>query len=215
MQQTMGNLLQPDSEEPENVTIAEPAEPARQFSQPEQPDMQQPAEEQSAPADGGPEEKVSFYDPQELNPDPLAEQEPQDAGEEKTYNPAYEFAAKTLEKRRLEAQVNTLKAELNQLQPEVIDQLNELNMTRMTTTLGATVHLRNDARPSLIPDEDGTKTSALQALREHDLDYLIGVNAQTLRGYVNEQKKMKKEIPPGVAQFIHIDEQPVVSVRAS
>lgn len=139
------------------------------------------------------------------------------AGRGENYNPAYEFAAKTLEKRELEAKVRTLTAELGQLETEVIDQLNELQMSRMTTSSGATVHLKNDARPSLVSDPDGSKTGAHDALRSHDLEYLIteGVNANTLRGYVNELKRKKQELPPGLARHINLNERPRVSVRAS
>ena len=132
-------------------------------------------------------------------------------------NPALEFVSKTNEKRKLENALEKVKAEITQLEPEVIDQLNDLNMTRMTTTLGATVHLQTEVLASLVNDANGTKDQAHQALRDHDLEYLVkeGVNAQSLKAYVSERKKYKEEIPEGLREFIKVTERPRARVRAS
>ena len=132
-------------------------------------------------------------------------------------NPALEFVSKTNEKRRLDNALEKVKAEITQLEPEVIDQLNDLNMTRMTTTLGATVHLQTEVLASLVSDPNGTKDGAHQALRDHDLEYLVkeGVNAQSLKAYVSERKKYKEEIPEGLREYIKVTERPRARVRAS
>ena len=182
----------------------------------EQENQPEPGPEPAPPTDQQP----SYYHPDDLKDNPPTtgdEDDPQLALKARVYNPAAEFAAKTILRRQLDAQSKSLGAELEQLQPMVVDQLNDLNLQRMTTKDGYTVHLEMDRRPSLVTDENGSKDAAHQALKDAGLDYLVleGVNANSLRGYINDLKKRKQELPLELAQFININERPRVGVRSS
>ena len=206
--------------EPDDVDPSEQPEPTDLQPHPVQADQPEP----TRMADNADETDEAGTD----EPDPTADNAANGAAEtpdesddlalpSDPRNPALEFVSKTNEKRKLENALEKVKAELTQLEPEVIDQLNDLNMTRMTTTLGATVHLQTEVLASLVNGPDGTKDQAHQALRDHDLEYLVkeGVNAQSLKAYVAERKKYKEEIPEGLLEFIKVTERPRARVRAS
>ena len=140
---------------------------------------------------------------------------PEEPREERR-NPALEFVRLTYEKRTIEEQLRRVKGQLNNLEPEVIDQMTDMGLQNIKTVDGATVYLQMDVFASLVSDDDGTKDEAHEALREHELGYLVkeGVNAQSLRAYVNERKSSDEEIPAGLLPYIKVTETPRARVRS-
>ena len=112
-----------------------------------------------------------------------------------------EYADKTAERRKLDAAVNALKAELTVLEERLVEEFGSAGIQNIKTSGGETIYLNREIFAKLVGDQKKAKT----ALRRAGLGDFIKdqVNAQTLRAYVRE---MDEVLPKGLQPYIDITE---------
>ena len=106
-------------------------------------------------------------------------------------------------------------AELERLEPVIAQQFAVRQIQNQKTTSGETVYVQQEIWASLVTDEDGTKTSAHEALRKHDLEWLVedNVNGNRLSSWVRERVKNNEEIDEELLPFLKISKPYRVKVR--
>ena len=126
---------------------------------------------------------------------------------------AKEYLACANQKKDLEGQINTLKARMGFLEPQLTDYFALQGLQNLRLDGGQLV-LTKDVVSNFIADDDHEE--AFAAFREAGLGYLVkeGINAQSLKGYVREVEKNDEEIPEGIRPFIHVYEMYRLRVRA-
>jgi len=112
-----------------------------------------------------------------------------------------EYADKTAERRKLDAAVNALKAELTVLEEKLVEEFGSAGIQNIKTKAGETIYLNREIFAKLVGDPKKAHT----ALRRAGLGDFVKdqVNAQTLRAYVRE---MDEVIPKGLQPYIDITE---------
>ena len=106
-------------------------------------------------------------------------------------------------------------AELEQLEPVIAEQFSKRQIQNQKTSSGETIYIQQEIWASLVTDEDGTKTSAHEALRKHDLEWLVedNVNGQRLSSWVRERVRNNEEIDEDLLPFLRISKPYRVKVR--
>jgi response regulator RpfG family c-di-GMP phosphodiesterase len=112
-----------------------------------------------------------------------------------------EYADKMAERRKLDAEVNALKAELAILEERLVEEFGQAGIQNIKTTSGQTIYLNREVFAKLVGDQK----KAYAALRRAGLGDFIKdtVNAQTLRAWV---KEMDEVLPRGLQPYIDITE---------
>ena len=129
-------------------------------------------------------------------------------------NPMHEYVDLHQRKNELELEEKEVKARLEVLEAEVLEQFMELGVSQMKIPNGGpTVYLQGETFASLISD----KARAHEVMERHDLGYMIkpNVNAQTLRSWVIEQDRNQTEIDQEVLEVLNISKRTRVKVKAS
>jgi len=105
------------------------------------------------------------------------------------------------ERRKLDAEVNALKAELAILEERLVEEFGQAGIQNIKTSAGQTVYLNREVFAKLVGDQK----KAYTALRRAGLGDFIKdtVNAQTLRAWV---KEMDEVLPKGLQPYIDITE---------
>ena len=113
------------------------------------------------------------------------------------------YAARTMEKRKLQAREKIVNQELEELERRVTDIFAENGWTSVATE-GGTVYLHREVFARLAKDERGGYDEAHRALEASGLGYMVkgSVNTQSLRAYVREREEYEEEIPPEAARWI-------------
>ena len=119
------------------------------------------------------------------------------------------------ETRELEARAKENRAELQRLDPVIIEQFGANQIQQQKMKGGATIFLEKSVYTSLVQDDNGEHTGAHQALMENGLDWLVKdkVESTSLSAWVREQKRLETEIPEGLLPFLKISEVYRVKVR--
>lgn len=132
-----------------------------------------------------------------------------------TSNPAQEFAKLYQEHRDLKERTEKVKEEMDRIEEKVLDQFGELGIKRVGTKDGMTVYLQTETFASVLEDENGSKEQAHNIFRKHGLAYMVKpqVNANTLRGYIAEQKREGNTLPEELMRHIKVTERSRVRVR--
>jgi len=112
-----------------------------------------------------------------------------------------EFADKTAERRKLDAAVNTLKAELTVLEERLVEEFGLAGIQNVKTSAGQTVYLNREVFAKLVGDQK----KAYTAFRRAGLGDFVKetVNAQTLRAWVREVDEV---LPKGLQPYVDITE---------
>ena len=121
-----------------------------------------------------------------------------------------EYAKKTEERRKLEAQVNELKADLSAREEKLVEEFGLAGIQNIKTSAGQTVYLNREIFAKLVGDQK----KAYTAFRRAGLGDFVKetVNAQTLRAYVRE---MDEVLPKGLLPYIDITEVFRMRMRSS
>ena len=112
-----------------------------------------------------------------------------------------EYASLTTEKRKAEAEVDKLKAQLGDLEEKLVNSFAEAGIQNVKTATGQTVYLNREVFAKLVGDPAKART----ALRRAGLGDFIKetVNSQTLRAYVREVEEV---LPKGLQPYIDVTE---------
>ena len=112
-----------------------------------------------------------------------------------------EFAKKTGERRRVEAKLKKLIADLAVREERLVNSFAEAGIQNVKTATGQTVYLNREIFAKLVGDPAKART----ALRRAGLGDFIKetVNSQTLRAYVREVEEV---LPKGLQPFIDVTE---------
>ena len=121
-----------------------------------------------------------------------------------------EYAALTEERRKLEAEVKRMAADLAAREEVLLEEYAQYGIQNIKTTAGQTVYLNREIFAKLVGDHE----EALDAFRTAGLGDFVKetVNAQTLRAYVRE---MDEELPEGLQPYIDITEVFRMRMRSS
>ena len=168
--------------------------------------MQQQANGTATAEENPNQENPNQGEPKPGEPKP-GEPKPGNPGTEKPGNSDSEilnrYAARTMEKRRLQAREKIVTQELEELERRVTDIFAENGWSSVATE-GGTVYLHREVFARLAKDEEGGYDGAHRALEASGLGYMVkgNVNTQSLRAYVREREEYKEEIPPEAARWI-------------
>ena len=112
-----------------------------------------------------------------------------------------EYASLTTEKRKAEAEVDKLKAQLGDLEEKLVNSFAEAGIQNVKTATGETVYLNREVFAKLTGDPE----KAHAAFRQEGLGDFVkeSVNSQTLRAYVREVEEV---LPKGLQPFIDVTE---------
>ena len=121
-----------------------------------------------------------------------------------------EYARLTEQRRKLEAEVKRLAADLIAREEVLVEEFAKAGIQNVKTTAGQTVYLNREIFAKLVGDH----VEALDAFRTAGLGDFVKetVNAQTLRAYVRE---MDEELPEGLQPYIDITEVFRMRMRSS
>jgi len=99
-----------------------------------------------------------------------------------------QFLALDTRKRDLKAVLTQVEAELQRLEPEILDRFERAGVQRMTMTDGTTAYIRRDLR---VRAADGDTERVIEALKESGLGDMVAekFNTNTLAAYVREQAR--------------------------
>jgi len=111
------------------------------------------------------------------------------------------YAQWTTQRRKLEAEVNQLKADLSGLEEKLVNLFAEAGIQNIKTKTGETVYLNREVFAKLVGDQK----KAYTAFRRAGLGDFVKetVNAQTLRAWVREVDEV---LPKGLRPYIDITE---------
>ena len=111
------------------------------------------------------------------------------------------YAQWTTQRRKLEAEVNQLKADLSGLEDKLVNLFAEAGIQNIKTKTGETVYLNREVFAKLVGDQK----KAYTALRRAGLGDFVKetVNAQTLRAWVREVEEV---LPKGLQPYIDVTE---------
>ena len=112
-----------------------------------------------------------------------------------------EYASLTTEKRKAEAEVDKLKAQLGDLEEKLVNSFAEAGIQNVKTATGQTIYLNREIFAKLVGDQK----KALTAFRRAGLGDFVKetVNANTLRAWVRE---MDEVLPKGLQPYIDVTE---------
>ena len=121
-----------------------------------------------------------------------------------------EYAALTEERRKLEAEVKRMAADLAAREEVLLEEFAKAGIQNIKTSAGQTVYLNREIFAKLVGDHE----EALDAFRQAGLGDFVkeSVNAQTLRAYVRE---MDEVLPEGLQPYIDITEVFRMRMRSS
>ena len=119
------------------------------------------------------------------------------------------------ETRELESRAKENRAELQRLDPVIIEQFGANQIQQQKMRSGETIYPEKSVYTSLIQDDNGEHTGAHQALLENGLEWLVKdkVDSSSLSAWVREQRRLETEIPEGLLPFLKISEVYRVKVR--
>ena len=120
-----------------------------------------------------------------------------------------------LETRELESRAKENRAELQRLDPVIIEQFGANQIQQQKMRSGETIYLEKSVYASLVQDDNGEHTGAHQALQENGLEWLVKdkLDSSSLSAWVREQRRLETEIPEGLLPFLKISEVYRVKVR--
>ena len=112
-----------------------------------------------------------------------------------------EYAQKTEQRRKLDAESKRLATEIAALDEQLVEQFAQAGIQNIKTATGQTVSLRREIFAKLTGDQKKSYT----ALRRAGLGDFIkeGVNTQTLSAYVRE---LEEVLPKGLQPYIDVTE---------
>jgi len=126
---------------------------------------------------------------------------------------AKKVASLIAEKRRLEERLRAVKEEIDQLEPELLNEMMEDQMDRLHITVGSEkitlyIHRIVWARP-----KDGDRGSVVATLKRCGMSDFVeeGYNTSTLSAYVRERLANGTRLQPTLSAALDLDE--VVSIR--
>jgi hypothetical protein len=121
-----------------------------------------------------------------------------------------EYAQKTEQRRKLDAESKRLATEIAALDEKLVEQFAQAGIQNIKTKTGQTVYLNREVFAKLIGDHK----KALTAFRRAGLSDFVKetVNANTLRAYVRE---MDEVLPKGLQPYVDITEIYRMRMRSS
>ena len=121
-----------------------------------------------------------------------------------------EYAQKTEQRRKLDAESKRLATEIAALDEKLVEQFAQAGIQNIKTKNGQTVYLNREVFAKLIGDHK----KALTAFRRAGLADFVKetVNANTLRAYVRE---MDEVLPKGLQPYVDITEVFRMRMRSS
>ena len=121
-----------------------------------------------------------------------------------------EYAQKTEQRRKMEAEVKRLATDLAALDEKLVEAFAQAGIQNIKTAAGQTVYLNREVFAKLIGDHK----KALTAFRRAGLADFVKetVNANTLRAYVRE---MDEVLPRGLQPYVDITEVFRMRMRSS
>ena len=121
-----------------------------------------------------------------------------------------EYAQKTEQRRKLDAESKRLATEIAALDEKLVEQFAQAGIQNIKTKTGQTVYLNREVFAKLIGDHK----KALTAFRRAGLADFVKetVNSQTLRAYVRE---MDEVLPRGLQPYVDITEVFRMRMRSS
>ena len=121
-----------------------------------------------------------------------------------------EYAQKTEQRRKLDAESKRLATEIAALDEKLVEQFAQAGIQNIKTAAGQTVYLNREVFAKLVGDHK----KALTAFRRAGLADFVKetVNAQTLRAYVRE---MDEVLPKGLQPYVDITEVYRMRMRSS
>ena len=121
-----------------------------------------------------------------------------------------EYAQKTEQRRKIDAESKRLATEIAALDEKLVEQFAQAGIQNIKTKTGQTVYLNREVFAKLIGDHK----KALTAFRRAGLSDFVKetVNANTLRAYVRE---MDEVLPKGLQPYVDITEVFRMRMRSS
>ena len=121
-----------------------------------------------------------------------------------------EYAQKTEQRRKLDAESKRLATEIAALDARLVDEFAKTGIQNVRTAAGQTVYLNREVFAKLVGDHK----KALTAFRRAGLADFVKetVNANTLRAYVRE---MDEVLPKGLQPYVDITEVFRMRMRSS
>ncbi len=156
-------------------------------------------------------------DPEPFTPEPFTEELMPPAQE--MPESLDELVGRAIELRRenrdLKEKMEANTAELQRMDPVIVEQFAKRQITSQKRTTGETIRIEESVYASLVRDEDGEHNGAHQALREEGLEWLVKdkVESNSLSAWVREQRKLETEIPEGLLPFLKVSKVYRVKVR--
>ena len=126
-----------------------------------------------------------------------------------------EFIAMTRRKRDLEAELKTVKQELDNKELQVQEYFADTGFQNVRTENGV-AYLHREILASLIPEESGTHEEAHKVLRKHGLDYMIKTRADSsqLRAYVRKTLvDEESELPEDLQKYVNVTDRYRIGVQ--
>ena len=119
------------------------------------------------------------------------------------------------ETRELETRVKQNRAELQRLDPVIIEQFGAAQIQQQKMQTGETIYLEKSTYTSLVADDNGDHKAAHQALIEYGPKWLVKdkVDSSSLSAWVREQHKFEIEIHQELLPFLKISDVYRVKVR--
>ena len=117
--------------------------------------------------------------------------------------------------RDMETQVKQHRAELQRLDPVIIEQFGAAQLQQQKMKTGETVYLEKSTYTSLVPDDNGEHKTAHQALIDYGPKWLVKdkVDSSSLSAWVREQRRDEIEIHEELIPFLKISDVYRVKVR--
>ena len=117
--------------------------------------------------------------------------------------------------RDMETHVKQHRAELQRLDPVIIEQFGAAQLQQQKMRTGETIYLEKSTYTSLVPDDNGEHKMAHQALIDYGPSWLVKdkVDSSSLSAWVREQHRDEIEIHEELIPFLKISDVYRVKVR--